>query len=176
MEELTLREWLEIALRQPEYWHAMLHPLPVYGVAFGWLATVLAVLLRSRKAELVGVLLIFAGALGAWPVSEFGHEAYDRILTLSDDDGRAWLDTHRGRAERVLPLYYTLAALAAAAALVPRWWPRWRWPLLGLVMVGAMAAMAAGGWIASAGGQVRHKEFRYAPPPGKPDEPRPFSR
>ena len=167
MEPLTFRESLDIALRQPEYWHALLHPIVVCGLGFGLLAMVMAVLVRHRRGEVVALTLVAIGALAAWPVAEFGHRGYEQISVIADDDGRAWLEIHRDRAETVLPLFYVVAAVAAAALFAPRWWPRSRKPLFWLTFLLALGAIVAGSWISRAGGKVRHKEFRYAPPPPK---------
>lgn len=165
MENLTVWEGLNIALRQPEYWHLLLHPIVVYGLAFGLLAMVMAALVRHRRAEVVALTLVAVSALAVWPVAAFGEGGYDRISMISDDDGRAWLEIHRNRAEKMIPLFYTVAALAVAALFAPLKWPSSRRPLFWLTLFFTLGAIAAGGWISRAGGQVRHKEFRYAPPP-----------
>lgn len=38
-------------LRQPEYVHVLLNPIPVYGMASGILALVVALILRSRPSR-----------------------------------------------------------------------------------------------------------------------------
>jgi len=167
MEEPGFIELVRQHLNQPEYLHVLLHPLPVYGVALGTLALVIAMGLRSRQAQMTALILVFIGALSAWPVAHFGEEAFDRVESLSNDAGYAWLDAHAQRATRALPVFYGLAALAALALLLPWHFPKSAFALNILTLVLAIVTLGFGGWISLAGGQIRHSEFRY----GKPSEP-----
>jgi hypothetical protein len=158
-------------LRQPEYVHVLLNPLPVYGLLISWIGLVAALISKSRRALIVTLILVFMTSISAWPVFEFGQQAYDRVLTMTDDDGHAWLDEHQERAEKVIYIFYALAALSIAAILVPLRWPKSSGPLaIAVVLLGA-AALASGCYIAYAGGKVRHREFRNEPaPPTKSQE------
>ena len=167
MQEPGMIELVRQHLNQPEYLHVFLHPLPIYGVALGAFALVLAMLLRSRPAQITALSLVFLCGLSAWPVAHFGEAAYDRVESMSDHDGYVWLDAHAQRATRGLPVFYGLAALAGVALLLPWSFPKSGFTLNLLTLVMAVIALGVGGWIALAGGQVRHKEFRY----GKPSEP-----
>ena len=160
MIEIILRD-----LRQPEYIHVLLNPLPVYGLLMGWIALLLAIFLRSRAAKIaaLGIVLISAGS--AWPVYEYGENAYDRVLTMTDDPGHAWLDEHRYRAEKLIYFFYALAILSAAAIALPIKWPKSSVPLALAVLALGAVTFGMGTHIAYAGGKVRHKEFRNAPPP-----------
>jgi hypothetical protein len=154
-------------LSQPEYLHVFLHPLPIYGVALGVLALIIAMALRSRPAQITALSLVFLCALSAWPVAHFGEEAFDRVESMTDHDGYAWLDAHAQRATRALPVFYGLAALAALALLLPWPFPKSAFMLNVITLLLAIVSLGLAGWIALAGGQIRHKEFRY----GKPSEP-----
>ena len=158
-------------LRQPEYVHVLLNPLPVYGLLISWIALIAALISKSRRAHIVTLILIFVTSISAWPVYEFGEEAYDRVLAIADDDGHAWLNQHRDRAQKLIYLFYAVAALSAVAIIVPSRWPKSSVPLaLAVALLGA-AAMASGCYIAYAGGKVRHREFRNEPaPPIRPEQ------
>ena len=158
-------------LRQPEYIHVLINPLPVYGLAMGLLGLIVAFFLKSRRAQIVTLIIILVSAASAWPVYEFGEQAYNRVLTMADEPGQAWLDEHKDRGEDLIWLFYTLAILSAIALLAPRMWPRSAGPLvIAAILLGA-ATLGAGGYIAYAGGKIRHREFRNVPPPvKKPDE------
>ena len=152
-------------LRQPEYVHVLLNPLPVYGLLVSWIALVAALISRSRRALIVTLLVVFITSISAWPVYEFGQQAYDRVLAMSDDDGHGWLDEHEERAEKVIYIFYTLAALSVAAIIIPLRWPKSAVPLaITVVLLGALA-LGCGCYIAYAGGKVRHREFRSEPAP-----------
>lgn len=153
-----------------EYLHVLLNPIPVYGLAFGALALVLAFILRSRPARLVALMLICLSAAAAWPVYHYGEKAYDDVMMLTDDEGTKWMDEHRHRAESLIGCFYALGVLALAALVVPGKWPRSETPLSAIVLATALAVLGVGGWIAFAGGHIRHEEFRSGklPPSEKP--------
>lgn len=154
-------------LRQPEYVHVLLNPVPVYGLLVGWIGLIIALFLKSRRAQIVTLILVLISGLSAWPVYEFGEQGYDRVLSMTDDDGQAWLDEHQARAEKLIYVFYALAALSAAAIVVPIRWPKFSAALsIAVVLLGAVA-LGSGSYIAYAGGKVRHREFRNEPAPPK---------
>ena len=152
-------------LRQPEYVHVLLNPLPVYGLLISWIALVAALISKSRRAIIVTLLLVFMTSISAWPVYEFGEQGYDRVLAMTDDDGHAWLDEHQDRGQKLIYLFYLVAAVSAAAIIVLWRWPKFSVPLtVAVVLLGAVA-LGSGCYIAYAGGKIRHREFRNEPAP-----------
>jgi hypothetical protein len=157
-------------LRQPEYIHVLINPVPVYGLAMGLLGLIVAFFLRSRPAQVATLIIVLISAASAWPVYEFGEQAKDRVLSMENEVGDAWLEEHQDRAEDLIWLFYALAVLSAAALIAPRKWPRSAGPLvIGVILVGVVT-LGAGGYIAYAGGKVRHREFRNVPPPARKSE------
>ena len=152
-------------LLQPEYLHVLLNPFLTHGTALGIISLVLATLMRSRPAQVVALVLIALSCGSFWLVQHYGHLAYDRAYAMSYSDARGWLDLHESRAERYEWLFYGTALTAMAAILVPLKLKRAALPLVLLSLVLAVAALAASGWIAHAGGKIRHDEFRAGPPP-----------
>jgi hypothetical protein len=157
-------------LRQPEYIHVLINPLPVYGLAMGLIALIVAFFLKSRPAQVVALIVVLICSASAWPVYEFGEQAYDRVLSMSDEAGHAWLDEHQDRAEDLIWFFYALAVLSAAALVAPRKWPRSATPLVVSVILLGAVTLGIGGYIAYAGGKVRHREFRNVPPPPRKTE------
>ena len=152
-------------LRQPEYVHVLLNPLPVYGLLISWIGLIVALISKSRRALLVTLILVFITSLSAWPVYEFGEQGYDRVLAMTDDDGHAWLDEHQERAQKLIYLFYLVAALSAAAIVIPLRWPKSSVPLAIAVLVLGTILLGSGCYIAYAGGKIRHREFRNEPAP-----------
>jgi hypothetical protein len=152
-------------LRQPEYVHVLLNPLPVYGLLVSWIALVVALISKSRRALIVTLTLVFITSISAWPTFEFGEEGYDRVLAMTDDDGHAWLDEHQHRAQQLIYLFYASAALSATAIIIPLRWPKSSVPLAIVVVLLGASALACGCYIAYAGGKIRHREFRNEPAP-----------
>jgi hypothetical protein len=161
------------ALRQPEYVHVLLNPIPVYGLLVAWIGLVISFFLKSRRAQIATLVLVLLTAGSAWPVFEFGEQGYDRVLAMTDDDGQAWLDEHQARADKVIYVFYALAVVSAAAIVMPMRWPKSSPALaLAVILLGA-GALGCGTYIAYAGGKVRHREFRNEPaPPKRPDRER----
>lgn len=156
--------------RQPEYLHVLINPLPVYGLGMGLIGLIAALFLRSRPAQIATLIIVLVCAASAWPVYEFGEQGYDRVLSMTDDDGHAWLDEHMHRAGQLIYFFYALAVLSAAAIAVPVKWPRSALPLTLVVLLLGAATLAMGGYIGYAGGKIRHREFRSGPaPPLRPE-------
>jgi hypothetical protein len=152
-------------LRQPEYIHVLINPLPVYGLAIGLVGLIVAFFLRSRRAQIATLILVLICSASAWPVYEFGEQAKDRVLSMENEVGGAWLEEHEERAEDLIWLFYGLAVLSAVALFAPRIWPRSSTSLVLAVILLTIATLGAGGYIAYAGGKIRHREFRNVPPP-----------
>ena len=157
-------------LQQPEYVHTLINPLPVYGLGIGLFALIIAMLLRNRSAHIPALTVICLAAASAWPVQYYGDQAYDRVLSMSDETGSAWLAAHEDRADKFIWSFYLLAAVAATAIVLPRKFPKTAMPLIASTVLLTIASLAAGCYIAYAGGKIRHREFRTEPPPPKPVE------
>lgn len=152
-------------LSQPEYMHVVLNPLPIYGLAAGVLALVVGLAMRSRAAQMTALVVILSCALSAWLVYQYGERGYYRVKAMADAEGGRWLDAHRQRAEGLILGYYILAGAAAVTIALPSFWPPSTLPLTTVTLLGALAMLGVGGWIAYAGGKVRHREFRNEPAP-----------
>jgi hypothetical protein len=162
-------------LRQPEYIHVLLNPLPVYGLLVGWVGLLIALVLRSRRAQIATLTLVLLSSVSAWPVYEFGQQGYDRVLSMADEDGQAWLDEHEARAEKLIYIFYLLVAFSAIAITVPFRWPKSSVPLAVAVILLGAVTLGTGGYIGYAGGRVRHREFRNEPPPPRDPKRNPSS-
>ena len=159
--------WTEFlaALRQPEYVHVLLHPLPIYGLAAGVFSLLVALIIRSRSGQAIALLLILLTAASAWLVAHFGGAAYDRVYAMSNEPAQKWLNWHVYLADRIVWVHYATSAFAAAA-LISLWkFPRLHRLALGLTTVAAVIALGLGGFLAFVGGKIRHGEFRHGPPP-----------
>ena len=153
------------SLRQPEYVHVLLNPLPVYGLLLSWIGVIIAFVLKSRRAQIATLALVLMSSVSAWPVYEYGEDGYDRVLAMTDDDGHAWLDEHMHRADKLIYIFYALALLSAIAIAAPLKWPTTAAPLvIAVILLGALT-LGSGGYIAYAGGRIRHREFRNEPAP-----------
>ena len=145
----------------------LINPLPVYGVALGLIALIVALFLRNRAAHITALIIILIAAASAWPAAHFGEAAYDRVLSMSDEAGGAWLDAHAHRADVFVWYCYALALVSLLAIFLQAKFPRSALPLTIVTMLLAIATLIGGGYVAYAGGKIRHREFRLEPPPPK---------
>jgi hypothetical protein len=152
-------------LRDPEYMHVLLNPLPVYGLTFGTLALALALFLRNHRVTVAALVLVFVGAISAWPVYQYGESAYDRVKSMSDPAGEQWLDEHMARGEKLIWMFYVLAAVSATGIAVIVKCPRTFMPVSLVALALSSGTLGVGGYISYAGGHVRHREFRFEAPP-----------
>jgi hypothetical protein len=165
-----MNAFLHALQRQPEYVHVLINPLPIYGLAIAWIGLIIALFLRNRSAQIATLALVLISAASAWPAYEFGEQGYDRVLSMTDDDGHAWLDEHQRRAEQLIYSFYALAGLSAVAIALPIKWPRTSTSLVIITVLLGAIVLAMSGYIAYAGGKIRHREFRNEPPPKKTAE------
>src|SRR5207237_6506306 len=106
-------------LRQPEYIHVLINPLPTYGLAIGWVGLIIAFFLKSRRAQIATLIIVLICAASAWPVYEYGEQAENPVISMADRDGQAWLTEHNDSAEELIYFIYALAFLSAVSTTLP---------------------------------------------------------
>ena len=151
-------------LHSPEYMHVLLNPVPVYGLAFGLVGLLMAIIARSRTAIVVALVLVFLSGLSAWPAYYYGEAAYDRVTGNGDSVADQWLSKHMALGHRWIWTFYVLAGFAVVGLLAPMKWPRASLPVAIVTLVMGCGTLGIGGYIAYTGGHVRHKEFRFEEP------------
>jgi hypothetical protein len=150
-------------LKKPEYIHVVLNHLPIYGTILGALALAISLVLRSRTAQITALVITLIAGASAYPVLVSGQKAYKVIRNSSDDTGQEALDEHMDRAEKTINAFYVLALLSLAGLLIPIRWPKAGVPLTAIALALALFCFGLSVYIAQAGGQVRHPEFRLTP-------------
>src|SRR2546430_13805812 len=108
MEIRFISEGLLRDFRQPEYIHVLLNPLPVYGLLVGLIGLVLALILKSRRAQIATLTLVLISSASAWPVYEFGEQGYDRVLSMTDEAGGTRLGGNKERPEKLILGFFSL--------------------------------------------------------------------
>jgi hypothetical protein len=152
-------------LSKPEYVHVLLNPLPVYGLAIGIVGLIIALLLRARPARVTALALVMLSAVSAWPVYHYGEAGYDRMKAMVDEEGDKWLEEHMRRGQKLIYVFYVVAALSAGGIIAEFALPGIATPIAIATLFLATADLCVGAYIAQAGGRVRHKEFRFEAPP-----------
>jgi len=157
-------------LNQPEYVHATINHFPLVGLLVALLALAIGLITRCRPLMLNGLGLVTALALSIWPVYYYGDAGFDRVLSMADDPGQAFLKYHADLAHHWAFLYYITAAVAALGFGLSWKWPRALVPAAVVALLLGIASLGAGIIIARAGGEIRHREFRSGPPPAAQQE------
>jgi hypothetical protein len=153
------------ALHQPEYVHVLINHLPLTGLFAALLCLIGSLALRKRAAAFLGTGLVSLFSLSVWPVYAYGEAGYDRVYSMADGDGDAYLHRHKELAKRWAWLFY-LTSAAGALGLVVGWKrPNCLWVFAWSTVILATGSLVAGAAIADAGGKVRHPEFRNGQPP-----------
>ena len=152
-------------LDQPEYIHVLINPLLIYGLAMGLAGLIISLALRSREARVGALALILIASASAWPVFHYGQQGYDRVKGMSDSEGEKWLDEHMRRAEQLIYAFYAVGALALVSIGAEWKRPKAALPLAITTLALATVVLGIGGYIAYAGGHIRHKEFRFEAAP-----------
>ena len=152
-------------LKQPEYIHVLINPLPLYGMMIGTFLLLGGLLLKRGDVQIAALILIAGTGAGTWIVVEYGQKGYDRVHAMSNEDAGPWLEVHMNRAEKAQYLFYGTALLALAGLVAIRKERPSARILIWITMLLSGTCIVAGGWISHAGGQVRHSEFRQGPPP-----------
>ena len=157
-------------LDRPEYIHVAINHFPLVGLFVALLSLGVGLVTRSRPVLLTGLGLVLFTALSIWPVVYFGGAGFDRVLSMADEPGEAFLKYHAHLADRWAFLYYLTAGAALLGLILPWKWPRLLMPASVAALVLGLASLSAGIAIAHAGGEIRHREFRTGPPPKVSDE------
>jgi hypothetical protein len=143
----------------------LINPLPVYGLAIGLIGLIVGLVLRSREARTGALVLILIAAASAWPTFHYGQQGYDRVKGMSDSEGEKWLDEHMHRAEQLIYVFYALGVVALVSIGAEWKRPKAALALAITTLLLATVVLGIGGYIAYAGGHIRHKEFRFEPAP-----------
>ncbi len=144
---------------KPEYLHVLLNPLPAYGLAIGVLVLLAGFIRRNCPIRLTGLVLCTLCAASAWPALYFGQHGYNSLYPQLDTESQQWLDAHMSRAERFIYFFYAAAALGLSALIFRKSPKAFRWLAVSTLALSCIS-LGLGAWIARAGGEVSHSEFR----------------
>lgn len=145
---------------KPEYIHVLLNPLLGYGLGIGVLVLAAGFILRNRTTRTVGLIITAVCAAAALPVLVFGQHGYNSLSPLIDTESHQLLDTHMERAERFIYLFYATSLLGIAALACLKKSPKSATILAAFTLATGGISLGVGAWIARAGGEVSHSEFR----------------
>lgn len=140
--------------------HLLTNHLPIFVTLSGLFVLVVGLLRRNRAILQVALWLVLAGIVGGLLTSWFGQQAYKAVRGLADEVGQDWLDLHMERVEKVIWFFWVAAGAAVASTFVAWKHPRFTYLASTLAGIFALVTVGLSGWIADAGGQIRHPEIR----------------
>ncbi len=150
------------SVRDPEYAHLLLEPLPLYGVAFGLTLLIVAFVCNERKCRLLALGLIFLSCASVWPYLDFRLEATPRILATRAVEYGPIIRAQTELRVATAWAYYLMAVVSAVAMLMTKS-RHARYGVL-LVIVGGVAVFWLSVWLHKKECEVYHPNIkRYAP-------------
>lgn len=152
----------------PEHVHVVIVHLPIVGLMAALIPLAWAVLRRDRTSAALGLTIAAAFAL-VTPIAAYsGEEAEERLEHASgplalDAGGERWMEEHEERAEvGAVVLYVATAVLAVGLIVLLRRAedPSWTRALAAGGVATCVVSLLLLGWVANAGGMIRHPELR----------------
>jgi hypothetical protein len=149
--------------------HLLTNHLPIFVTLSGLFAMAVGLWSKNQGIRQVALTLMFLGIAGGILTFWFGQQAYNPVRGLADEIGQDWLDLHMERAEQVVWVFWTAGAGVAAAWVLA--WKQHRLAIPAAMVAGMLGLITLGlsGWIADAGGKIRHDELRGLSSPQKTD-------
>ena len=143
--------------------HLLLNHLPVIGVAFAFLVLAWGIYRKNEEVIRTSLLLFVLVALITIPTFLTGDPARDYLRDMGVP--RSVVEPHDDAAGVTLTIMEVLGGIALLGLFffrkrerMPQWFLR---VTLALALVAAASAL----WTANLGGQIRHPEASFGPPP-----------
>lgn len=108
------------SVRDPEYAHLLLEPLPLYGLAFGLTLLVVAFVVNERKCRVLSLGLIFLCCASVWPYLDFRLKATPRILATRAVEYGPVIEEQTQLRQDTAWAYYLMAGVSLMALALTR--------------------------------------------------------
>lgn len=152
--------YLGAAGLDPAYWHLLTNHIPILITLSGLIALGLAAFSNGGPAKHIALFLLLVGIVGGIVTYWLGQAAYKPVRGMADEVGQKFLDLHMERAENVIWVFWLGAAACGVALFAEIRKLRHARSLTMVAWLLAAAIMILSGWIADAGGKIRHPEIR----------------
>lgn len=149
-------------VRDPEYLHLLLEPLPLYGLGIGLTFVIVSFVFGELKSRMLALGIICVSCASVWPYIDLRDKATPRILATRSPEYAPLIQEQTQRRKDWSWPYY-LMALASLAALATTRHPKGRPLLVGVVIFGAMLFWFSI-WMHKKECEVYHRNIvRYVP-------------
>jgi len=150
------------SIRDPEYLHLLLEPLPLYGLGIGLTFLIVSFVFGEARSRLLALGIICVSCASVWPYIDLRDKATPRIIaTRAPDFAGLILEQTQRRKDWSWP-YYVMTVLSGTGLLASRS-PKGRPVLIAVVACGALAFWFSI-WMHKKECEVYHRNIvRYAP-------------
>ncbi|MBL9133731.1 MAG: hypothetical protein JNG86_21150 [Verrucomicrobiaceae bacterium] len=151
------------SIRDPEYLHLLIEPLPLYGLGMGLVVFIVAFVFNERRTRLLSRALICVSCASVWPYTDLREKATPRILATRPPEFASVIREQTERRQAWNWPYYVLALLSFVACFTSHS-PKGR-PLLLVVVIGGAFVFWFSIWLHKKECEVYHRNIvRYTPP------------
>ncbi|MBK8093411.1 MAG: hypothetical protein IPK32_15880 [Verrucomicrobiaceae bacterium] len=154
--------WLELttlwqSIRDPEYLHLLIEPLPLYGLGIGLMMFVVAYVFGERRSRTLALALICISCCSVWPYTDLREKATPRIIATRPVEYKDVIQAQTQlRAGWNWPYY--LMALVSFLALCTAHRPQGR-PFLFTVVLGGALLFWFSIWLHKKECEVYHRNI-----------------
>lgn len=150
------------SIRDPEYLHLLLEPLPLYGLGLGLAFLVVAFMFGEVKSRMLALSIICASCVSVWPYNALRDKATPRILATRSPEFAPLIQQQTQRRRDWSWPYYGMALLSLTALCMTRA-PKGR-PVLLAVMCGCLLLFWFSIWMHKKECEVYHRNIvRFVP-------------
>ena len=144
-------------MRDPEYLHLLLEPVPLYGLAAGLLVLLVAHFSGEAKSRWLALVLLTASCASVWPYQELRRQATPRILATRDPALGPFIRDQTERRESCNWAYYLVAGLGAVT-MAARMAGKGKY-LLGITALAASLLLCLSVWLHQKECEVYHRNI-----------------
>jgi hypothetical protein len=124
-------------IRDPEYLHLLLEPLPLYGLGIGLTFVIVSLVFGELKSRMLALAIICVSCASVWHYTELRDQATPRILATRSPDYAPLIQEQTQRRKDWSWPYYVQALLSLTAIVTTRH-PKGRPLLLVVVILGTL--------------------------------------
>ena len=151
------------SIRDPEYLHLLIEPLPLYGLGLGLMFFIVAFVVGERRCRLVALALVCVSCASVWPYTDLRAKATPRIIATRPPEYASVIREQTQRRVDWNWPYYAMT-LFSLIALFTSQSPKGK-PLLLVVVIGGVMLFWISIWLHKKECEVYHRNIvRYKPP------------
>jgi hypothetical protein len=124
-------------IRDPEYLHLLLEPLPLYGLGLGLVFVIVSLVFGEIKSRMLALAVICVSCASVWPYIDLRDKATPRILATRSPEFAPLIQQQTKRRKDWSWPYYAMTLFSGIALLSARS-PKGRPVLFFVVLFGAL--------------------------------------